>query len=98
MYSALEIDINDEGLTASVDIFRRGCTIYSIVSWQSFEHNLADHGDWAVPAPEGLPKLNDTSPLGIIKKGWTCQYQSAEIYQEAHGLFQPLSRDDPAAL
>ncbi|PGH14201.1 hypothetical protein AJ79_03174 [Helicocarpus griseus UAMH5409] len=84
--------VNDEGLTASVDVFHLGCTIYSIVSWQSFEQNLAN-SDWAVPPLEDMPKLDDLGTWGqIIRKCWTCQYHSAEgLYQEARELYPPLA-------
>ncbi|KAI9833639.1 MAG: hypothetical protein M1819_003592 [Sarea resinae] len=80
--------VSDNGLTAQVDLFHLGSTIYSIAVWKRYENDLLNH-EFQLPPIKDLPDVGHLPCGDIIKKCWTGRYRDAgEVYSEAQQLFR----------
>ena len=69
----LDSDINqvdDDGMTAQVDIFHLGCLLCSISTWTKYQRDLAWE-DFIRPPLDDLPLLDHVLFRDIIRRGWT---------------------------
>jgi serine/threonine protein kinase len=85
-----EIDLDlaeaeEEGCTATLDLFHLGNVIYSIATWRKFSVDCAMESEW--PGREEMPRLEHFLPYGaIVANCWTRQYASAcELRCEIEG-------------
>lgn len=78
--------VNDDGMTAQVDIFQLGCLLYSIAAWTKFERDLAYEG-FSRPSLSDMPPLDDVLFANLIRRCWSGQYVNMHhLYQEIKGI------------